>query len=115
VKRKLPPPVAEAVEAAQAKQGLDLALLDLTGMNAFADYFLIASVRNVRQGQALSDEIDIRLARHGLRVEHIEGYHQGEWILMDYGHLVVHIFSAKARAYFDLERLWRSAHRIPVE
>jgi len=77
--------------------------------------FLISSARNPRQSQAICDEIEHELARAGCKTKHLEGYHQGEWILMDYGFLVVHIFSEKARGFYDLERLWRTARKVARE
>lgn len=110
-----PGEVAAALQAARDKKAADLLLLDLAGLSSFTDYFLICSVGNPRQGQAISDEILLRLERGGLRPSHIEGYNQAEWILMDYLHFVVHIFSKQARLFYDLERLWRSAPRLSVE
>ncbi len=112
-----PPPVEvnAAVRAALDKQANHLLLLDLAGLCSFTDYFLICSARNPRQGQAISDEILLCLERRGLRPSHVEGYNQADWILMDYAHFVVHIFSEQARRFYDLERLWRSAPRISVE
>jgi ribosome-associated protein len=110
--RPVPDYITAAVEAVEEKQGLELALLDLGEHSSFTDYFLISSARNTRQSQAICDEIADRLAKAGCRTKHLEGYHQGEWILMDYGFLVVHIFSEKARGFYDLERLWRTARRV---
>lgn len=115
MKRELPGEVSEAAQAALEKKADHLQLLDLSGLSSFTNYFIICSARNPRQSQAISDEIQLRLGRGGLRPSHIEGYNQAEWILMDYAHFVVHIFSEKARSFYDLERLWRSALRIPVE
>ena len=115
MKSPLPGEVAAAAQAAREKQAGDLRLLDLTELGSFTDYFLICSSRNPRQGQAISDEIHLRLGRRGLRPSHIEGYNQAEWILMDYVDFVVHIFSERARLFYDLERLWRSASRISVD
>ncbi len=115
MKFRPPGEVAAAVQAARDKQAADLLVLELAGVSSFTDYFLICSSRNPRQGQAISDEIQLRLDHRGLRPSHIEGYNQAEWILMDYMHFVVHIFSEKARLFYDLERLWRSAPRVSVE
>ena len=112
--RPVPEEVIGAVRAAEEKQGSDLVLLDLA-QTSFTDYFLIVTARNVKQSQAISEEIRLRLGRAGLKAVQVEGYHQGDWILMDYGSLVVHIFSEKARAFYDLERLWRHARRVPME
>jgi ribosome-associated protein len=116
VKRKLPPEISAAVQAAYDKHAANVVLLDMgNSSSSFTDYFLICSARNPHQSQAISDDIHTRLSKQGLRAKHVEGYHQGEWILMDFDFLVVHIFSERARSFYDLERLWRSAPRIPVE
>lgn len=75
---------------------------------------MICSVSNLRQGQAVCDEVEKVLREIGERPVSIEGYDQAEWILMDYGDLLVHIFSENARKYYDLERLWRGAAVIDV-
>ena len=79
---------------------------------AFTDYFLICSGTNPRQIQAISDEVELRLKRAGVYPNSIEGYNQAEWVLIDYVHFVVHIFSPPARKYYDLERLWKSAKKL---
>jgi len=101
-----------AVRAAEAKQAKDLHVLDLRAISAFADYFVIASGANARQIQAIADEVEQQLKKAGERALSIEGYDNAEWILMDYGDNLIHIFSEKARAYYDLERLWREAKLV---
>lgn len=101
--------------AAHAKQALDPVGLDVSGICSFADFFLIFSGANPRQVQAISDEVAQRLARSGIHAGHVEGYNQAEWVLMDYGDFVVHIFSSRARTYYDLERLWRAGRRFEPE
>jgi ribosome-associated protein len=86
----------------------------LQGVTSFTDYFVICSVANIRQGQAACDEIELTLKNQGERANSIEGYDTGEWILMDYGDFLVHIFSQTARSYYDLERLWRGAESVEV-
>ena len=104
-----------AVDAAQDKQALDISVLDLRGSGAFADYFLLCSGSSGPQIQAIGEEVEERLHRNGRRVAHREGRGGGEWYLLDYGFLIVHIFSEPARQYYDLERLWRNAERIDVK
>ncbi len=104
-----------ALAAARDKQAVDPVALNLKDVCSFTDTFLIVSGTNRRQVQAISDEIELRLKRAGMRPLHIEGYNQAEWILMDYADLVVHIFSSKARLYYDLERLWRAAKPYRME
>ena len=98
-----------AVRAAGSKKAADLKVLDLREVTTFADYFVICSGSNPRQIQAISDEVVARLKERGEHVNSAEGYESAEWILLDYGDYIVHIFSQKAREYYDLDRLWRDA------
>jgi len=105
--------VAEAISAAQAKKAQDVTVLEMDRESpSFTDYFVIASGSNPRQIQAISDEIEQRLERVGLHPVSVEGYKQAEWVLVDYVDFVVHVFSEKARKYYELERLWKSATRL---
>lgn len=104
-----------AARAADSKQAREIQILDLREITAFADYFLLCSGSNARQIQAISDEIALKLKRLGEQPISVEGYKNAEWVLMDYGDFLVHVFSEKARAYYDLERLWRDAKRVPWE
>lgn len=115
MKARLPQEAKIALEVAHEKQAVDPVLLHLAAVTTFTDYFLILGVRNPRQGQAISDEIEFRSKKRGLHPPRVEGYPQGEWILLDYGFLVVHILSEKARQYYDLERLWRTAPKLGTE
>jgi len=98
-----------AIQAAESRKAMDIRVLDLQGVTTFTDYFLICSVTNPRQGQAVCDEIGRQLRDLNDRPISLEGYDAAEWILMDYGDFIVHIFSVTARSYYDLERLWRHA------
>jgi ribosome-associated protein len=100
-----------AVEAAQDKQAVDITVLHLAGTGAFADYFLLCSGQSQPQIDAIGEAIEEQLARRGVRPAHREGKSGAEWVLLDYGGFVVHIFSERAREYYDLERLWRTAER----
>jgi len=102
-----------AAAAADDKKAHDLTALDISAIASFADMFLICTGDSSRQVQAISDEIEKRLKEAGVRPYHIEGYRNAEWVVMDYSDLIVHIFSKTARAYYDLERLWRDA--VPVD
>jgi ribosome-associated protein len=103
-----------AVRAAESKKATDIRVLDLTGITAFADYFVICTGANARNVQAIADEVGLRLKRHGEFPFSVEGYNQAEWILADYGDFLVHIFSPKSREYYDLERLWRNAKTVEI-
>jgi ribosome-associated protein len=99
--------VNEAILACQDKQADNVTVLELEkDSGAFTDYFVMCSGTNPRQIQAIADAVD----------ERAEGYKQAEWVLLDYVDFVVHIFSEKARQFYDLERLWKSAKRLePAE
>jgi ribosome-associated protein len=103
-----------AVRAAESKKATDIKVLDLTGITSFADYFVICTGANQRQVQAISDEVGMQLKKAGELPISVEGYTQAEWVLSDYGDLLVHIFSPKAHAYYDLERLWRNARTVEI-
>src|SRR5881628_2736933 len=109
--------VTEAISACQEKKAEEITVLELEkNSGAFTDYFVVCSGTNPRQIQAIAAEVEERLHKAGLRPTHVEGYKQAEWVLLDYVDFVVHVFSEKARKYYDLERLWKSAKRLePAE
>jgi len=112
-KNELQQQISEAVTACQDKKAEEITILELEqGSGAFTDYFVVCSGTNPRQIQAISDEVEERLKKDGLRPAHTEGYKQAEWVLLDYVDFVVHIFSEKSRRFYDLERLWKSAKRL---
>ncbi|MGH9916176.1 MAG: ribosome silencing factor [Pyrinomonadaceae bacterium] len=98
-----------ALRAASEKKAIDQVVLDLRHLASFTDYFLIANGTNVKQVQAIADEVTEQLKKCGIRPARIEGYRTGDWILVDYGDFIFHIFADKARRFYDLERLWRDA------
>src|SRR5215813_11551396 len=109
--------VATAVGAVENKKGENLAILEMDrNSGAFTDYFVVCTGTNPRQIQAISDEVEARLSQRGVRPNSVEGYNQAEWVLLDYVDFVVHVFSERARKFYDLERLWKSAARLtPAE
>lgn len=112
-KNELKKQVAAAIQACLDKKAEELSILEMEkGSGAFTDYFVLCSGTNPRQVQAIADEVELRLKGAGLRPTHVEGYNQAEWVLVDYVDFVVHVFSEKARKFYDLERLWKSAKRL---
>ena len=108
-------PVKLAVNCASEKKGFDITAIDLREVASFTEFFVIASGANARQVQAISDEITEKLKEQlNSRVIRVEGYQSGEWVLLDYGDFIVHIFEQKARQFYDLERLWRDAKRVEI-
>jgi ribosome-associated protein len=106
--------VVEALRAAGDKKAAALVVLDLREVASFTDYFLIASGGNARQVQAIADEVVERLKQSGARALRVEGYRTAEWVLLDYGDFIFHVFEEKARRFYDLERLWRDAARVAL-
>lgn len=104
-----------ALSCASEKKAIDMVALDLREITSFTEFFVIASGMNQRQVQAVSDEISERLRKHmKAKANRIEGYQGGEWVLLDYGDFVVHVFNQESRGFYDLERLWRDAKRVQL-
>ena len=104
-----------ALHAAGEKKAHDLVVLDLREVASFTDYFVIASGTNVRQVQAVADEVQEQLRKQlGVKPARVEGYNSAEWVLLDYGDFILHVFEEKSRRFYDLERLWRDAARVPL-
>lgn len=105
-----------ALRAFDEKKALEACVLQMDpSTGAFTDYMLIASGSNPRQVQAIADAVEENLKKVGQRPNHVEGYNQAEWIMLDYVDFVVSVFSERARRYYDLERLWKSAEKLTVE
>ena len=104
-----------ALHCASEKKAANLTVIDLREIASFTEFFVVASGGNQRQVQAISDEINERLKKDlNSRPVRIEGYASGEWVLLDYGDFIVHVFEKNAREFYDLERLWRDAKRVDV-
>lgn len=103
-----------ALHAAAEKKAINLTVLDLRGVATFTDFFIISTGANKRQMQAISDEVVDQLKRRGSPAARVEGYQAAEWILIDYGDFIVHVFDEKARRFYDLEYLWREAKRLDI-
>jgi ribosome-associated protein len=96
------------------KKAMDVVVLDMRDASSITDYFLICSGGSERQVQAIADAIDEQLTQSGIEALGVEGYREGRWILMDYGDVIVHVFSQETREFYDLERLWANAAKIEV-
>ena len=112
---ELDPEVQLAIKCASEKKAFDLIALDLRSIASFTEFFIIASGSNQRQVQAIADEINEQLKKQlGTRPVRIEGYNTGEWILVDYGDFIVHVFNSEAREFYDLARLWLDARKVEI-
>jgi ribosome-associated protein len=111
-KRSLPREVKISVKASLAKKGEELMILDLREISSFTDYFIITHGNSPRQNIAIYESIEEALKKVHLRPLSIEGKEHAEWILMDYGSFIIHVFSKRAREYYSLEKLWGDAQKV---
>jgi ribosome-associated protein len=111
-KRSLPREVKISIKASKAKKGENLVVLDLRGISSFTDYFVIMHGNSARQNLALNENIEKDLKKEKIMPLSVEGRKLAEWILMDYGSFIIHVFSEKAREYYSLEKLWGDAHKF---
>lgn len=102
-------------KAADEKKARDIVQMDMIGLMSTNDYFVICSANTATQVRAIADNIEEKLEKAGISFLHKEGYREGEWVLLDYGDTIAHVFQQEAREYYALERLWGDAKRIPYE
>lgn len=103
-----------AVRAAESKKATNVRVLDLRDVTSFTDYFVLCTGANQRQIQAIADEVGRQLDDAGEKPDSVEGFQNAEWILVDYGDYIVHIFAEEARKFYDLDRLWRHAKDVSI-
>ncbi|HEX4966741.1 MAG TPA: ribosome silencing factor [Thermoanaerobaculia bacterium] len=107
--------VREAIAAADDRKALELKVLQLSKVSDFTDYFMICSGTSERQVQAIADAVQERLRENRVRPLNVEGYNRGQWVLLDFGDLVVHVFQEETRRFYALERLWGDAPDVTAE
>jgi len=103
------------IQAALGKKAIDLVVLDVRKLSSIADVFIICSGRSNRQVAAIAEHIQVDLKKHGITPLSVEGKKQGHWVLLDYGHVIIHIFYEPIRSFYDLEGLWIDAERIETK
>lgn len=96
-----------AVEALGEKKGEDIKIIDINGVSVIADYFVLASASNINQLHALADSVEEKLFKAGYECRQKEGNLSSTWLLMDYGDVIIHVFSKEDRLFYDMERIWR--------
>ena len=104
-----------AYDALADKKAQDMKIINIEGVSVIADYFIIASGTNHNQVQAMADSVDEALHKAGHPAKQTEGYQSANWILLDYGDIIVHVFDTENRLFYDLERIWRDGKEIQVE
>ena len=100
------------IKAALGKKAMNLVALDVSDLTSFADVFIICSGRSNRQVNAIAEHIQVDLKKHKIKPLSVEGMGDGHWVLLDYGHVIIHIFYDPVREFYDLEGLWSDAKRI---
>jgi len=103
------------VRAVQEKKSIGIVALDVRGLTSLADAFIICSGRSNRQVSAIAEHVRRVLREAGIRPLHVEGEKEGHWVLLDYGHVVIHVFYEPVRNFYDLESLWTDAPRIDLQ
>ena len=103
-----------AIQALEDKKAEDVKVIDISNISTIADYFIIASGKNRSQIQAMCDNVDETLGRAGISMKQTEGYKNANWILMDYGDIIVHLFDTENRLFYDLERIWRDGKEMDM-
>ena len=106
--------VKKAYDALNDKKGEDIKIIEIGKLSTVADYFIICNGTSSTQIKAIADEVEFKLEESGIVVSHREGYSSGNWILLDYDSVVVHIFHPTARDYYNLEKLWADAEEIDL-
>lgn len=104
-----------AIFALEEKKAEDIRVIDISEVSVIADYFIIANGTNKSQIQALSDEVEEKLGRAGYFMKQKEGYQNANWVLLDFGDIIIHIFDKENRLFYDLERIWRDGKVILTE
>ena len=104
-----------AIKSLEDKKAEDIKVIDISDISTIADYFIIASGKNRSQIQAMCDNVEEAKGRAGVSMKQTEGYKNANWVLMDYGDIIVHIFDTENRLFYDLERIWRDGKEIEAD
>ena len=104
-----------ACKALDEKKALDIKVIDIHEVSVIADYFVIASGSNLNQVQAMVDNVQEELFKAGYEMKQMEGYREGNWILLDFGDIIIHIFDKENRLFYDLERIWKDGKEVSIE
>ena len=102
------------IEALEEKKAEDIRIIDISEVSVLGDFFIFASGNNRNQLQAMSDEVERILGENGFYVKHIEGYDKANWILLDFGDIIVHLFDKENRLFYNLERIWRDGKEVDL-
>lgn len=106
---------AVAINALEDKKGEDIKIIDISSISIMADYFIIATGNSANQVQALIDNVDEQMAKNDIHPKQVEGYQNANWVLMDYGDVIIHVFDKDNRLFYNLERIWKDGKAVTKE
>jgi ribosome-associated protein len=106
--------LAPFLEAVLSRKAIHVAALDVRGLTSIADFFIICSGRSARQVSAIADHVERELRKRKIKPLSVEGATEGQWALIDYGYVILHVFQESARQFYDLDGLWSDAPRLPL-
>lgn len=115
VEKEVQKMAALAISALEDKKAEDIRVIDISQVSVLADYFIIANGTNTSQIQALSNEVETKLGRAGFPIKQMEGYNNANWVLLDFGDIIVHVFDKENRFFYDLERIWRDGKSVELD
>ncbi len=104
----------EAVKILDDKKALDLKVIGIKDISVIADYFVLTTGTSSTHVKALADEVEFKLKQIGISPDHIDGYRSNSWVLLDYGDIIVHVFTAEAREFYNLDRLWQDGENVDI-
>jgi len=107
-------PLAPFLEAVLGRKAIRVVALDVRGLTSIADFFIICSGRSARQVSAIADHVERELRKRKIKPLSVEGATEGQWVLIDYGYVIVHVFHESARQFYDLDGLWSDAPRLAL-
>lgn len=101
-----------AIEAMEDKKAEDIKIIEISNISTIADYFIIATGTSSTQVHAIANNVEEQLGKKGILPKQIEGYQSANWVLMDYGDLIIHVFDKENRLFYNLERIWKDGNEI---
>lgn len=104
-----------AINAIEDKKGEDIKIIDISNVSVLADYFIIANGNSVNQVQAIADNVDEALSKQDIHPKQVEGYQNANWVLMDFGDVIIHVFDKDNRLFYNLERIWKDGKTVTKE
>lgn len=97
------------------KKAMNISIIGIRDISVLADYFVIATGTSSTHVKALSDEVEFQLKEEGITTGHVEGYRSNSWVLLDYGNVIIHIFTEESRQFYDLDRLWQDGEKVDTD